>query len=150
MKRLWLLPILPLAIGGASPPKIEAPIFACSLGAKQVSVSAVGDALVYRYGTRAKIELTIVGSVARGNVFARTERYANIENQLRFTQGHFSYVVFSVGAKPSVGARGVSGLTVMEGTRPIRELTCRRWTELDRSRYDHMRLPEDGAAYLAL
>lgn len=133
-----------------SAPRAETPIFACSLGQKRVTVTATGDELVYRYGTRAKNEITIVGSAARRNVFFRTGRYANIENQIRFTRGAFSYIVFSEGGKPSVGARPVSGLTVLRGTKPVAEFTCRRWTELDSNRFDFGKLPADSEAYSAL
>ena len=147
--KIWMA-LLGLTAGVGGAPVTNTPVFSCSLGQKQVSIHAVGDQLVYRFGTKAKAELTIVGSAARRNLYFRTDRYASIENQLRFVNGRFSYIVFSVGGNPSVGAQPVSGLTVMNGTKRVSELTCRRWTELDTTKFDASRLPEDGEEYSAL
>lgn len=148
--KIWIALLALMTTGTGKAPVTGAPVFSCSLGQKQVSVRAVGDELVYKFGTRTRTELTIIGSVARGNVFFRTARFANIENQLRFTNGRFSYIVFSVGGNPSVGARALSGLTVMKATKPVSELTCRRWTELDSSTFNSSQLPADGEEYSAI
>ena len=148
--KTWMVLLAFITMGVDKAPVMGAPVFSCSLGKKQVSVHAVGDELVYKFGTRTKAELTIIGSVARHNVFFRTARFANIENQLRFTNGRFSYIVFSLGGNPSVGARAVSGLTVMNGTKPVSEFTCRRWTELDSSTFNSSQLPMDGEEYSAI
>lgn len=147
----FLVALLGLMVTGADKaPNIGKPVFSCSLGQKHVSVHAVGDELVYRFGTNKKIELTVFGSVARRNVFFRTDRFANIENQLRFINGRFSYVVFSVGGNPLTGAHPVSGLTVMNGTKAVSELTCRKFTELDSSSFKYSQFPTDSEKYSAM
>lgn len=148
--KIWLALLSFMAVGADKAPNAVKTVFSCSLGQKQVSVHALGNQLVYKFGTKAKAELTIFGSVARHNVFFRTARYANIENQLRFINGRFSYIVFSVGGNPSVGAQAVSGLTVMNGTKPVSQLTCRRWTELDSSIFNFSALPTDSEEFSAL
>ena len=146
-----LVALLALTVTGADKaPNIGKRVFSCSLGQKQVSVHAVGNELVYEFGTNKKIELKIIGSVARRNVFFRTDRFANIENQLRFINGRFSYIVFSVGGNPSSGAHPLSGLTVMNGTKPVSELTCRKFTELDSSSFKYSQLPIDSEKYSAM
>lgn len=145
-----VIALLSLAtLAAAESPRTET-VFACSLGAKQVSVRAVGTEIVYRFGTRDRAALTIVGSAAKRNLFYRTARYSGIENQLRFANGRYNYIVFSLGANAPVGARGVSGLTVMDGTKIVAEHSCRRWSDLDSRTFDFSTLPEDGEQYSAL
>lgn len=136
--------------GVAHRPTIERPVFACSLGAKQVSVTAVGDQLLYRFGAPNRVELTIAGSVARGNLFYRSARFAGVERQLRFTNGRISYVVFSLAADPRAGAKGISGLTVFDGSRIVAERTCRRWTELHPNAFESWSIPDDGEDWSAV
>lgn len=149
MKSLALLLAALVACSGNRPPDNRT-VFACSLGAKQVSVTASGNQLLYRFGTSGRTELAITGSVARNNLFFRSARFAGIENQLRFTNGRFSYVVFSLAGNPGAGARGVSGLTVFDGQRTVSELTCKRWTELHASVFETWNLPEDGEDWSAI
>ncbi|WP_419807303.1 hypothetical protein [Sphingomonas sp.] len=139
-----------LAAGAGHRPPDNQDVFKCSLGAKQVEVTAAGDQLVYRFGTKSRAELTIAGSVARRNLFYRSARFAGIEHQLRFTNGRFSYVVFSLAGNPGVGARGVSGLTVFDGQRTVSEFTCRRWTELNPSAFESWPIAEDGEDWSAI
>ena len=139
-----------LTLGASNGPRADTPVFACSLGKKQVSVRSAGRSLIYLFGSAKKTELTIVGSVANRNLFYRTDRYASIQNQLRFTNGRYSYVVHSVGPNKSVGASGDSGLVVMDGLKRISDLSCRRWTELSLGAFASWGLPEDDEQYSAM
>jgi hypothetical protein len=124
-------------------------VFACSLGKKAVSVTAVGSILTYRFGTPAKAEMTIVGSAALGNIFYRTDRYASTEYQLRFTNGPYSYIVYSMGPNASTGTMPVSGLVVMKGKRRIADMACVRQAGFSTA-FDLDALPEDDEAYSAM
>lgn len=79
-------------------------VFECSFGAKQLTVTQQGDALVYRYGTKAKAELRIVADAASGRVFYHRTLYARAEDQtLRFVNGDTSYIVYAYWSAPSMG-----------------------------------------------
>lgn len=131
-------------VGAMHAPPPASLVFACSLGSKQVSVRAVGRELIYRFGTSGRTELSIIGSAARRNVFYWRGRYAGLENQLRFTNGRYSYTVYSLGPNASVGARGVAGLVVRDRGRAVSDLTCRRWTELYSGIFEDWDLPQDN------
>lgn len=124
-------------------------VFGCSLGKKIVSVSAVGNRLTYQFGTPAKIEMTIIASAAQGNVFYRMDRYASMEYQLRFVNGPYSYIVYSMGASQRAGSNDVSGLTVMKGKQEIASMNCTRFSELNLP-FAYDQLPEDSEEYSAM
>jgi hypothetical protein len=124
-------------------------VFACSLGNKSVSVTAAGSTLTYRFGTAAKAEMTIIGSAALGNIFYRSDRYASMEYQLRFANGTYSYIVYSMGANASTGTRPVSGLVVMKGKTRIADMSCVRQAAFSTA-FDLNALAEDTEAYSAM
>ncbi|WP_056610778.1 hypothetical protein [Sphingomonas sp. Root241] len=124
-------------------------VFACSLGKKFVSVTAVGSTLTYRFGTPAKVEMAIIGSAARGNIFYRTDRYASAQYQLRFANGPYSYIVYSMGGNDRTGTKPVSGLVVMKGARRISDMSCVRQAEFSTA-FDLNALPKDAEAYSAM
>jgi hypothetical protein len=80
------------------------PVFDCSFGVKQLTVTLQGDALVYRYGTKKKTELRIVADAASGRVFYNRRLYPRAESQtLRFVNGDTSYIVYAHWSAPSMG-----------------------------------------------
>jgi hypothetical protein len=147
---LALSALIPLRLAGAAAAETAtATLFACSIGKKTVTVTVVGQSLVYRYGTPAKAEMSIVGTAAAGNIFQMTQRYAGTEYQLRFTKGEFSYIVYSSGSNANVGAAATSGLVVMRGMTRILDKSCSRFAQLTLPA-DIFALPEDTAAYSAM
>lgn len=126
------------------------PVFACAVGAKRVSVAKAGDRFVYHFGTFGKDEMSIVGDPAAGNIFQMSQRYAGPENQLRFTSGEFSYIVFSAEGNPSVGARSIAGLVVMRGSKIVSDNLCSRFAELNTFDNGFSSLPEDTADFSAM
>ena len=129
-------------------------IFDCHLPAgKWVTVTQDGDRFTYRHGTAHGTDLTITGDAHSGNVFYWSGRYTNIEQQLRFTQGDYSYIVFSLGANPNLGADGDSGIEVFKGTRIISDTkgnidTCSPWADL--KIWMDNDLPEDDDSWAAM
>lgn len=111
-------------------------IFDCHLPAgKLVTVTQDGGTFTYRHGTAHHTDLTITGSADSGNLFYWSGRYTNIEQQLRFTKGDYSYIVFSLGANANLGSDGVSGVEVLKGTKIISDTngnkdTCSPWADL--------------------
>ncbi|HEY0595399.1 hypothetical protein [Sphingopyxis sp.] len=110
------------------------PVFECSFGAKQLTVTQQGDALVYRYGTRAKAELRIVADGPSNRVFYHRTLYPRAEDQtLRFVSGEYNYVVYAHWSAPSMGmteegSTGESfygGLTVLRGEEELASHRCR-------------------------
>ncbi|SEH11695.1 hypothetical protein SAMN05428974_0290 [Sphingopyxis sp. YR583] len=110
------------------------PIFHCSFGAKQLTITQQGDAIVYRYGTNAKTELRIVADGPSNRVFYHRTLYARAEDQtLRFVSGEYNYVVYAHWAAPSLGTTEESstgesfygGLTVLRGERELSSRRCR-------------------------
>ncbi|MBU6475047.1 MAG: hypothetical protein KGL10_07285 [Alphaproteobacteria bacterium] len=124
-------------------------LFTCSLGKKTVSVTSADGRLTYHYGTGKKDELSIVGVPAAGNIFEMDQRFAGIEDQLRFKKGDYSYIIYSIGANDFVGAAADSGLVVMRGTKVIFDRSCAQYTELDLPD-DSFDIPEDTEAYSAM
>ena len=124
-------------------------LFACSVGGKQVSVTVMGDRLVYHYGTARKDEMAIIGVPASGNVFQMWQRYAGIEKQLRFTTGEYSYIVYSVDGNARVGAHETSGLVVMRGVKTISDKTCSPFAELELPD-EALAVPQDTDKYSAM
>lgn len=111
------------------------PIFACSFGAKQLTITQQGDALVYRYGTKAKAELRIVADAASNRVFYHRTLYPRAEDQtLRFVSGDYSYIVYAHWAAPGMGIteegstpeRYYGGLQVYRRGAELSSRRCRR------------------------
>ena len=120
-----------LALALAATPE---PVFACSFGAKQLTVTQQGDALVYRYGTKAKTELSIVADAPSNRIFYHRTLYARAEDQtLRFVSGAYNYVVYAHWSAPSMGTTEESstgefyygGLTVLRGEIELTSRRCR-------------------------
>ena len=124
-------------------------VFACSLGKKSVSVTAVGAELTYKFGAPGKTEISIVGSIARGNVFHRENRYAGMEHQLRFVSGEYSYIVYNMEGNARAGASALSGLAVMEGAKVVADMQCTRYAEFGVG-FDVQSLPQDGEEHSAM
>src|ERR1700742_4540721 len=101
-------------------------LFSCSTGKKKVSGTLADGKLVYHYGSGAKDDLSIIGAPASGNVFQMSQRYAGMEYQLRFTNGDFSYIVYSMEGNASTDAHAISGLTVMQGAKVVSDQPCKR------------------------
>ena len=120
-----------LALALAATPE---PVFACSFGAKQLTVTQQGDALVYRYGTKARTELSIVADAPSNRVFYHRTLYARAEDQtLRFVSGAYNYVVYAHWSAPSLATTEESstgefyygGLTVLRGETELTSRRCR-------------------------
>lgn len=80
------------------------PVFDCAIGARRLTVTQQGKALVYRYGTRQKAELRLVADAASGRLFYHRTLYARGEDQtLRFVNGDYSYIVYAHWTAPSMG-----------------------------------------------
>lgn len=141
-----LLPLTPANAQSAGTPKR---IFSCVVGGKIVSVNAIGKQLIYRFGPPAKAEMSIIGDARTGNVFWMTQRYTGMEYQLRFTNGPYSYILYSMEGNGRTGANAVSGLVVMKGTKSIAEKSCEKYTEFNPN-FDFASLPEDSETYSAM
>lgn len=124
-------------------------LFACSLGRKLISVTAVGSRLTYHFGTSAKEEMVIVGTPGQGNVFYRSDLYTGMEYQIRFAKGLYSYVVYSMEGNDRTGMAATSGLTVMKGAKSIADMPCRRHTTFN-TNFDYHTLPQDDEDHSAM
>jgi hypothetical protein len=122
-------------------------LFSCAIGAKQVSVAKTDKGFVYRFGTAAHSEVTLVGDPASGNIFQLRQRFTGPETQVRFTKGEFSYIVLSAEGNSDVGANSIAGVTVMRGLKSISFLTCARFTEFKNFDQAFAGVPEDIEAY---
>jgi hypothetical protein len=141
-----LCSIIPPALAQTTAPQ---PVFACSLGKKSVSVTAQGDQLTYTFGTKAKTEMSIVGSADQKNVLYRQARYAGMEHQLRFVNGDYSYIVYNMEGNGRSGASASSGLVVMKGTETVADMHCAHYAEFGLG-FDLSSLPEDTDDYSAM
>ena len=144
-----------LAVGNSAPAFANpVTIFDCHLPAgKWVTITQDGNRFTYRHGTTHGNDLTITGDVRSRNVFYWSGRYTNIEKQLRFTKGKYSYIVFSLGANPTLGADRDSGLVVLKGRKIISDTNgnkdiCSPWSDLKISMDND--LPEDGDSWSAM
>lgn len=97
-----------VSLAGAKPTDPPRRLSACSPGGKSVSLTAVGDQLIYAFGTPSRMEMSIVASAVRKNVLYRADRHAGMEHQLRFVNGPYSYVVYSMDGNVRTGATPVS------------------------------------------
>lgn len=158
MKHLFLTLVTActtLAMAGLSPALANpVMIFDCHLPAgKRVTVTQDGATFTYRHATAHGTDLTITGSATSGNIFYWSGRYTNIEQQLRFTKGDYSYIVFSLGANANLGAQGYSGVEVLKGTKVISDTngnndTCSPWVDLKIPMDND--LPEDDDSWSAM
>ncbi|MCB8839747.1 SH3 domain-containing protein [Aurantimonas sp. VKM B-3413] len=124
-------------------------IFSCRVGGKIVSVTATGRQLTYHYGSEDKDELTLSGDPESGNVFFLRQRYAGVEEQLRFQNGPFSYIVYTMEGNAQTEASPVSGLVVLQGTDRILDKSCATHAAFTPA-YDFDGLPEDSETYTAM
>jgi hypothetical protein len=121
-------------------------IFSCSLGVKRVSVTAVGNQLIYTFGAVGRPEIQIVGSAASGNLFWQSDlfsRYAAYD-QIRFTSGQFSYVVYDLIPTADGSGPATAGLLVWRGRTKIAEFSCRERAAVDARLVERMHLPDSG------
>ena len=113
----------------ANPAATPGQVFSCSLGAKSILVTASGKSLVYQYGSVGAPEMTLVGDVNRGNVKYKLETFNHsAETELRFSNGAYSYVLFSHYSTPDYSGKGAvdrSGLAVFRGSQKLSDKTCR-------------------------
>ncbi len=147
-----VLPLLLVvaSVVGARAESKSSRVFDCSLGGKRVSVTKSGDRFTYHFGTAAKDDMSITGDHSAANIFQMEQRFTGPESQLRFTNGEFSYIVYSAEANANVGARSTAGLVVMRGTKVISHKLCSRFTEMHTFDNGFLSLPEDTETYSAM
>ena len=98
--------------------------FVCKIGGKQASITREAGLLTYRFGTPRQPQLTIRQSLSRPNVFYRNDSWPHAwSNQLRFTQGLFSYGVTSWFVAGADGEEGI-GLFVMKAGNVVSWRRC--------------------------
>lgn len=144
-----LVAVALLSVGGRAHADPATSLFACRIGTHTVSVTDTGGQLSYRYGTAGKDEMRIVAATKSGKVFQMQQRFADPEYQLRFENGAYSYVVFSMEGNGRSGAQPVSGLVVMKGTKVLSNKFCSPYEDLTvpPSSED---VPEDSGTYSAM
>jgi hypothetical protein len=106
-------------------------VFSCDVGKKKVWITATGSVLTYHFGTPQKEELNIVASPTSGNVKAFS---AHGKSHARFINGEYSYKVWSSWSNPSRiegQEETAAGLTVYRGRKPISELSCARYADVN-------------------
>ncbi|HQT67207.1 MAG TPA: hypothetical protein PLC74_06365, partial [Acetobacteraceae bacterium] len=129
-------------------------IFECHLpGGKLVTVTQDGGTFTYRHGTAHGTDMTITGDAHSGNLFYWSGRYTNLEQQLRFTSGAYSYIVFSLAANANLGSGADSGIEVLKNQKIISDTTgdkdtCSPWSDLNI--VNESDLPEDDASWSAM
>jgi hypothetical protein len=105
------------------------PIFTCNLGKKYVEVREADGELHYRFGTRSRTELELRAAAASNSVFYHRTLYNRGEDQsLRFTNGKYDYVVYSMWRAPSgKSAEDIEGgLLVLLDGKAQQKHTCRK------------------------
>jgi hypothetical protein len=143
---LMLSPALAMAPAPASAGAPRA-IFTCEVGAKFVRIEMVGDKLVYRYGLRGKDEIMIVGDRRSGNpLYYSRSAYDFTAEQVRFTNGVYSYVVYAVVAKTSEASPS-SGIIVAKGDKKLSDRLCAKPA---RFTADLSALPQDDDTFDAM
>ncbi len=85
------------------------PLFVCEIGAKRIEIAKESGHFVYRFGPRARTELTIVGDPLRGEIFRLSMSFDGEERQLRFVHGDVSYTAYVTSGNPAVGAKAIAG-----------------------------------------
>ena len=125
-------------------------VFACSFGAKQVLVTGSDANLVYRFGTKDSDEIKLVGNPVRENLRYLIDRFAHSYNQqLRFKNGEFSYVLFnrwSSAGHQGKGEENTSGLVVLRGKKEVARLKCKSGEGFSET-FDLSKLPADSDDY---
>lgn len=153
MKRIVLLGLAGLVPFGpglaARTAASSGTIFTCRIGHRTAFVTMTSGRLVYHFRTAGKEEMTITGIPAAGNIFQMSQRYAGMEYQLRFTNGPYSYIVYSSEGNGNVGAAATSGLVVMRGSERISDRSCSRFANLTMPD-DTFEIPEDTDIYSAM
>lgn len=133
----------------AQPLKRRQPVFACSLGRKSVSVTRLGEKLTYTFGTSNHTEISITGSALQGNLYHWSGLYAGPEQQLRFVNGQYSYIVYNMAGNSNTDTMAISGLSVIKGDNLILDVSCKHYASFGGG-IDVMRLPEDADRYSAM
>lgn len=147
MKRYAALPLALMAIAFPSASYAET-VFECALtNGRTVGVTSEGDRLTYRYGTAQRAELTLTGSPSTGSVSHLSERYFNILHQLRFRNGRYSYIVYSLPGSERADARGSFGVSVLRDGNRIGDTQCRRETEFQSGFDLFQALPQDDEGF---
>jgi hypothetical protein len=145
------LTILAAAIPSVAHAQTGETMFECRLtNGKNVRVSSQGNRLTYRYGTARRAELTLSGTATSGNVFHFAERYYSMMHQLRFQNGRYSYIVYSLPGSERADARGAFGVTVLRDGARIGGSSCRRETEFQAGFNFFESLPQDDERYNAM
>lgn len=109
-------------------PQPTPPIFTCDLGKKDVTIREAAGQLHYRFGTRSRAELELRATPESSSVFYHRTLYSRGEDQsLRFTNGKYSYVVYSMWRAPSgSSAEAVEGgLLVLLDGKVLQKNKCR-------------------------
>ena len=143
---LALAAALPAAPAPARDPGL---LFSCRIGARTATVTADGPRLIYRFGPARRPEITIVAGRTGGGVFYRRERYVEWEEQLRFTRGDYSYILYSMAANPHADSSAISGLVVLRGTNRVSDQSCARHASFTFG-YDYEGLPQDSETFTAM
>lgn len=137
------------AAGEATTEASAQTLFECQVDGKPVHVAAAGDRLTFRHGSADAPDAAVTGTVADGNVFYLSQRFAGMQYQLRFTDGETSYLVYSLEGNPNAGAQASSGLVVMRGTEQVSEASCDTHTEFS-AEFDYSALPQDDETFSAI
>jgi hypothetical protein len=110
-------------------PQPAPPIFICNLGKKHVEVREDSGELHYRFGTRSRPELELRAAPESNSVFYHRTLYNRGEDQsLRFTNGKYDYVIYSMWRAPSGrSAEDIEGglLVLLDGVVQQKH-TCRK------------------------
>jgi hypothetical protein len=133
VKRAALLGAALLLLGAASPRAAtghmcraaEAPVFACPIGRKLVSVCAGRGSATYRFGARGRPEVQISGGRR-----AQRSYSGGGETQIAFARGGYRYVVYDRLVRTGFGRDGrhdpqaSSGVLVLKGAKVTADLRC--------------------------
>lgn len=89
----------------------------CGVGGKRVQITTEGGLLVYRFGTTQRTELEIVENRQAPNVFYRYDLLGvkGAGQQLRFTNGRYSYGIHSWFIAGPSGEEGVAFFLLKDG-----------------------------------
>ena len=119
---------------------IERVAYACTAGAKLVSLCALGDGLTYRYGKPGKPELSYpaAGAAARTAFrFSSTAYSGGGEARVRFTNGGYEYVLYTALIARGWNADGTrdggtyDGVLVRKRGRNVANIRCTQGPDAD-------------------
>jgi hypothetical protein len=139
----WLVAAIPAHSG-----EHEKAIFSCSFGAKAAYVTYARKKYTYNFGTKSHTEFSITSDQKSQNVFYREDQYAGLVQQLRFTNGAYSYIVYTMNANEEKGTNAISGLLVLKGKECVSDVPCRPHAAF--GEFDANSLPQDSEAYSAM